>query len=161
MGTYATTTSLETVMPDITFNTATTSMATKCITWAENEINKHMAKRYDVSDWLATATAVPPEITSLTEVLSQGYLHDQMSRGGTESQSRADRLIERAMENIMKIHDGLADLVDDSGDLISERSSKIYVKSNTSGYHSTFDEDSPLNWKIDKDKKTDITSGRS
>jgi hypothetical protein len=161
MGTYATITSLGTLMPDITFNSATDDLATECIRWAENEVNKHLAKRYDVSVWLATSTAVPPEITSLTETLSQGYLHDQMSRGSTESQSRADRLIKRAMSNLEKLRDGLAELVDSSGDIIEDRTSRIYVISNTTSYSRTFNEDNPLKWKIDKDKLDDIKSDRS
>ena len=42
MGKYATTTSLEVLMVGTTFDTATTSLASKLITHAENEVNKYI-----------------------------------------------------------------------------------------------------------------------
>lgn len=157
MGTYATTTSLDTLMVGTTFDTATTSVAGQCITWAEDEINKHLSKRYDTSSF---SSSVPPMVTSLAEQLSLGYLYDQLSRGSKESQTRADRLIKRVMENLKALSDGKADLVDSSGSLISLRGGRKGVLSNTSGYTQTFNEDDPLYWKIDDDKLSDISDER-
>ena len=58
-----------------TFDTITTSLATKLITHAENEVNKYLSKRYDVGSW-TTSSSTPPLITSLTETLSAvSYTH--------------------------------------------------------------------------------------
>lgn len=158
MGTYATTTSLDTLMPTTLFDTATTSLAGQCITWAENEVNKQLAKRFAVSDW-TTAAATPPMITTISEWLSLGYLYDELSRGGTESQSRADRHIQRGMDNLALLKNHEVDLVDSSGDPIGDRSSRNIILSTTE-YPTTFDEDDPTNWIISSDKTTDISNGR-
>lgn len=160
MGVYATTTSLDTLMPEVEFNSGTEDIATICITWAENEVNKKLSKRYDTSAW-STLTLTPPMITSITETLSLGYLHDQLSRGSVESQSRAQRLLDRAMANLEELLDYSVDLVDSSGAVVSDRSSKIIIKANTDSYSNTFNEDDPLNWKINSTKLSDIDSERS
>lgn len=160
MGTYATTTSLQTLMVGTTFDTATTSLATKLITHAENEINKYISKRYDVSSF-STSTAVPPLLTSLCETLSEGYMYQRMSRGGKESLSRAKNLIDQAVENLQMIAEYKLDLVNTSGGVVTDMSQTAYrVLSNTTGYANTFNEDDPLNWEISDAKLDDIESER-
>lgn len=160
MGTYATTTSLSILMIGTTFDTLTTALGTKLITHAENEINKYLSKRYDVSAW-TTAAATPPLVTSLCEKLSEGYMHQRMSRGGKESVDRGGILIKQALENLKMIADYKADLLDSSGSVVSDFSNTSYrVLSNTSDYTPTFGEDDELNWKVDQDKLDDIDSER-
>lgn len=160
MGTYCTTTSLDTLMIGTTFDTATTALGDKCITWAEDEINKHLSERYDVSAFTPSAS-VPPMVRSLCEQLSMGYMYDAMSRSGKESHTRAERFIDRVMINLSDLVNNKADLVNTAGSSLSELSTRKGVLSNTEDYHTTFDEDDPLDWVIDSDKLNDIESGRN
>lgn len=161
MGTFCTTTSLETLMVDTTFDTATTSLANKCITNAENKIRERLSKRYDTSaDSFQTSTSIPPVVTTLCEWLATGYMYENLSRGGKGAFNRADRYIKKAMDNMKDIIDYKANIVDSSGDLVSESTESIPLYSNTKDYYDTFDEDSPLNWSVDPDKLDDIETGR-
>jgi hypothetical protein len=162
MGIYCTTTSLQTLLVGTSCDTATTSLATKLITHAENEINKYLSKRYDVAVFNATSTAVPPLVTSLAETLSEGYMYQRMSRGGKEGMQRAKDLITQATDNLKLISEYKEDLVDSSGAVVADMSQTAYrVLSNTSGYTPTFDEGDELNWVVDPDKLDDIESDRS
>lgn len=161
MGIYATTTSLQTLMIGTSFDTATTSLATKLITHAENEINKYLSKRYDVSSFNDTSTSVPPIVTSLCETLSEGYMHQRMSRGGKESMARGKELINQCLENLKSIAEYKLDLMDSSGDRINDISTGAFlIKSTTENYSNTFNEDDPVNWEVDQDKLDDIDSER-
>lgn len=163
MGTYCTTTSLSTIMVGTTFDTATTSLAGQCITWAETEIRKKLSKRYDVSGSnlaLTTTSTIPPVITTICEWLSTGYLYDNMSRGSKESHSRAERLIKRAMMNLEELMNDEVDLVLEDGSTVSDKSNRLDVLENSSDYTRTFDEDDVLSWKVDPDKLDDIRDER-
>lgn len=160
MGTYATTTSLEVLMVGTTFDTATTSLCTKLITHSENEINKYLSKRYDISSF-NTSTSIPPLVTSLCETLAEGYMYQRMARGGKESISRGKELIKQAIDNLQLIADYKLDLVNSSGSVISDLSQTAYrVLSNTTNYANTFNEDDELNWKVSQNKLDDISTER-
>lgn len=162
MGIYATTTSLEVFMIGTTFDTATTSLADKTITHAENEINKYISKRYDISSFYTTTATVPPIITSLCEQLSIGYMHQHMSRGGKESMARGKFFIDMAMKNLESIAKYELNITDSSGAVIADISGSSYnVKSTTENYANTFNEDSPLNWEVSSTKLDDISSERN
>lgn len=142
------------------FDSLTTSLATKLITHSENEVNKWLSKRYDVGAW-STSTSVPPLVTSLTETLAEGYMHQRMSRGGKDAVNRGAGLIKQVLENLKLISEYKLDLVDSNGDIVTDMSNTAYrVLSNTDTYSSTFNEDDPLNWEIDQDKLDDIESER-
>jgi hypothetical protein len=162
MGLYATTTSLDTIMIGLNFDTATTALATKMITHAENEINKYLSKRYDLSSsQFQTSTSIPPLITSLCERLSEGYIWKSNSRGGKESLARGKELVTEVIENLMLISSYKLDLLDSSGSVISDMSNTAFrVLCNTTGYTNTFDEGSELGWVVDPDKLDDIADGR-
>lgn len=149
-------------MVGTTFDAATTSLATKLITHAENEINKYISKRYDVSvSPFNTSTSIPPIITSIAETLSEGYMYQRMSRGGKESMERGSVLIKQALDNLKLIADYKLDIVDSSGDVITDMSNTSYrCLSNTDSYSTTFDEDSELDWKVDQEKLDAIESER-
>ncbi len=160
MGAYCTTTSLQILMIGTTFDTATTSLATKLITHAENEVNKYLSKRYDVTGW-TTASATPPLVTSLAETLAEGYMSQRMSRGGKEAMARGAALIKQAIDNLVLLQDFKSDLVDSSGGVISDFSNTAYqILSNTTDYTPTFGEDDELNWRVDPDKLDDIEDSR-
>lgn len=142
------------------FDTATTSLASRLITHAENEVNKYLSRRYDVSAF-NTSTAVPPLVTSLTETLAEGYMYQRMSRGGKEAMARANDLIKMAVNNLNDIANYKLDLVDTSGSSIVDMSQTAYrVLCNTSDYTPTFGEDNELDWEVDTDKLDDIDSAR-
>jgi hypothetical protein len=161
MGTFCTTTALDILMPGTTFNTATTAIADKCITQAENHIRKYLSKRYDVSGAaFQTSTSVPPVVTTMCEEMAMGHMYMYVGRGTTGDITRAKALIEHSKKCLMDIVENDGDLVDSSGDTISERTNRMAIKSNTVDYIDTFAEDSPLNWTIDDDKLDDISDDR-
>lgn len=164
MGTYATTTSLQTLLVGYTFDTATTSIATKCITDAESEVRKYLSRRYDLTDSnlaLTTTSSIPPMVTSLTEQWAEGLMYNRLSRGGKESLERGKELIKMVMANLERIAEGKADLVAASGSVIDDKTkSHKRVLSSTSTYTPTFGEDDPINWVVDSDKLDDISDSR-
>jgi phage gp36-like protein len=159
MAIYCSTSDLEIIMIGTSFDTITTSLADKAITHAENEINKYLAKRYDVSGWVAGS--VPPVVSSICEDLAVGYMYLRMGRGSKESFQRAKEISEPALENLKDLRDYKATLFDTSGSVIADNSSgSYYMKSTTENYHQIFDLDDPLNWSIDPDQLDDIEDGR-
>lgn len=162
MGIYCTTTSLQTLMIGTTFDTATTSLATKLITHAENEVNKYLSKRYDIaSSPFNTSTSIPPIVTSLAETLAEGFMYQRMSRGGKDAMARAQALIDQAIDDLKLIADYKLDVIGINGDVVSDMSNTSYrVSSTTENYSNTFNEDSELNWEVDSDKTDDIESER-
>jgi hypothetical protein len=84
-----------------------------------------------------------------------------MARGSDESYKRADRYIERVMENVKSLLDGEAQLTDSSGNLVTEIDGDWAVHCNTTDYSPTFNEDEPTLWTPDQDKLDDIEDERS
>jgi len=161
MPTFCTTTSLNTLMVDTTFDSLTTALASQCITQAENKIREKMSERYDTSaDAWQTSTSTPPIVTTWCEWLSQGYMYEGMSRGGESAFTRADRFIDKAMNNMDHVLDYKANVVDTIGSAIPDASTAFQVLSNTKDYHDTFAEDDPLSWSVDSDKLDDIATSR-
>lgn len=161
MGTYATTTSLQTIMVGTDFDTQTTSLMTKMITHAENEVNKYLSKRYDVGAF--TSTSIPPLVTSITETLAEGYYFLRNSRGGgKDSVAYGKELISQAKDNLELLAERKLDLLDANGDVVAEfADASFQVLSTTTDYAPTFNEDDELNWEEDEDKLDYIDSERS
>jgi hypothetical protein len=149
-------------MVGLNFDTATTALASKMITHAENEINKYLSKRYDLSAaTFQTSSSIPPLVTSLCERLAEGYVWRQNSRGGKESLARAKELIKEVTDNLNLIATYKLDLVDTSGSVLDDMSNTAFrVLCNTTQYSNTMNEDDELSWEIDSDKLDDIATGR-
>ena len=162
MGTYATTTSLATFMIGTTFDTATTALATSCITWAEEDCDKYLGKRYDLdSSYFATSTSTPPLVRKIAEELALGYMHIHNSRGGKESLKRGEMIQKAAFATLQELKDYKLQLTDTSGAAIPDSSNTAYqVRSNTTNYSPTFNEDDPLDWEVSSDKLEDIDDER-
>ena len=161
MGTFATTTSLNVLMPGITFDTATTSLADRCISWAEGWAKGKLSKRFDTSASPFTVYTSTSHLTCLTEELAMGNLFKLMSRGGKESLTRGKEMVESAQKAIMDIAQFEADLMGIDGVTpVSTKSTAVQIIHSASAYHSTFDEDDPIDWAVDGDKLTDIANGR-
>lgn len=160
MGLFCTTTALQTKMVGTIFDTATLALASACVYDAENELRKHLCKRYDFSaSPFLTTTSIPPMLSTLCENLAVGYMYENMARGSKEGYARADRYIDRVMENVQALLDGEAQLVDSNGDLITEIEGDWAVRS-TTAYPQTFNEDDPHNWKVSTEKLGDIADDR-
>lgn len=162
MGNYATTTSLAIRMINVSFDTATTALATEMINDAEAEINKWLSRRYDIgSAYFQTTTSIPPVVRMLCMRLSEGYMWKAMSRGGKESLERGDGMIKPVMDNLKAIAEYEAELLDTAGSLIVDMSNtSCRVLSNTKDYSNTFNEDPALNWNISGTKLDDIADER-
>ena len=163
MSKYATTSSLEIIMLGTSFDTATTALMNKMIIHAENECDKYISKRYDVSAYIAlTLTSIPPLLTSLTETLSEGYYFMRNSRGGgKDSVEYGKMLVKQAQENLMLIANRKLDLLDTAGNPVNEFANASFrLVSNTTNYSQTINEDDELKWTQDGDKLDDIESGR-
>jgi hypothetical protein len=142
-----------------TFDSVTTALADKMITHAENEINKYISKRYDISSF---QVSVPPLVTSLCETLAEGYMHWRMSRGGKDSMARGKEMIKEVQSNLLLIQGYKADILDSSGSIIDDMSTTSFrIQSSTVDYHNTFNEDDPVNWGVDLEKLLAIEDERS
>ena len=161
MGMYATTTALATLMIGTNFDTATMALAVKALTHGENEINKYLSKRYDLTVYQTSTAAIPPLMTSWCEEYAEGKMYIWMSRGGKESLARGKDLIESVLKNLLAVSEYKMDLVNTAGSVIEDFSNTAYrVLSNTSGYSNTFGEDDETAWAVDQDKLDDISNDR-
>jgi hypothetical protein len=160
---YSTTTVLSTNMVGVTFDTSTTNLASNMIVEAQNEINKYLSKRYDMSSYLTTSaySTMPPLLLSLCDRLAEGYMWIRLSRGSKESIARGKEMIADVKANLIDLRDNKADLIGLTGSPTTELENPDNVLSNTEDYHATFDEDDPLNWSVDSDKLDAIDSDRS
>ena len=142
--------------------TAVGSLATAAVELAEQEANKYLSKRYDISQsTFQTYTSCPPILRTIVRRLSVGYMYEGLARGGEDAFNRADRYIKSATENLMLISDRQLDLLNTSGSVVADLSTGSYrIQCNTSTYKDTFAEDDPLNWKVDSNKLDDIADDR-
>lgn len=161
MGTFCTTTSIETMWVGSSFADLTT-LAQEFIGDAEDELRAALSDRYDVSaDYFQTSTATPPLLEKLCKWKAIGYLYGNTSRGGKDAFKRADWYLNRCDKAIKKIMDRDMNLVDTAGSAISDQTGELQVKSSTEDYANTFNEDDALNWGVDSDKLNAIDSERS
>ena len=142
------------------FDTATVNLASACIYDAENELKKHLSKRYDFTAApFLTTTTFPPMIITLTETLALGYMYENMARGSKEGYVRSDRYIKRVMDNVAVLLAGEAQLTAIDGSLVTEIDGDWGIQV-TPAYSPTFNEDDPKNWRVDQDKLNDIEDER-
>lgn len=162
MGTYTTYTSIDPLMPGYKLDTTTAqSITSRVIDWAESCVNSGIGTRYNFGSAPFNASAtVPPMIRTLTEQITIGYVFKTWSRGAKESITRGDAMLTEAKTQLKLISAGKIDLFATDGSEITERSSSTKIRSNADSYATTFDEDSPLLWRIDPDKIDAISSGR-
>lgn len=162
MGLYATTTALQTLLYGVTFDTATTNLASLTCADAEAEVNKYLGRRYNIaSSYFQTTTSIPPMCRTLATRLAEGYMWQRMSRGAKESITRGLKLEEGVLKNLADLRDYKVDLLDSSGAAIPEGSNPAYrVKSTTRTYVPTFAEDTTTSWRVDPEKLDDIADER-
>jgi len=140
-------------------DTATTSIVNDSITDAQNEINKYLGERYDVSLW-STLSSTPPLVTTICKWYAAGLAIEACSRGSKEALKRSEVLIKRATANLEGLESGKLSIVDSSGVLVDKDNDPMQVYSSTEDYSNTFNEDDPLRWKVSAQKNLDIISER-
>ena len=162
MGFYvATTTTLSVRMPDVDFDSLTTSLVSACIDDAEAEVNKWVSRRYSLTSYQTTTAAIPPMMRSLTIKLAEGYFWQRNSRGSKESLTRGNNLEKGVLANLKDLSEYKASLVDTAGALIPNDTNNgaFRVLCNTTDYRDTFNEGPSSKWKVDPDKLDDIDDG--
>jgi phage gp36-like protein len=147
-------------MVGVEFDTPTTELATEMITDAENEIDKYLSRRYDISSaYFQTSTSIPPLVRSLATKLAEGYMWSQNARAGKDSVARGEKLVKSVLDNLQMISEYKLHLLDSAGSRLPESDNSAYsVKCNTSDYPTTFNEDDALSWAVSTDKLDDIAS---
>ena len=145
-----------------TFDTNTTAFASKCIDWAEAEVDKFMSKRYDVSGSpFNTSTSIPPLVTAWTEQMATAFMLINNTRNSKETIARGEKNLKMVMDNMQAVVEYKAHLVDQNGSPVTESENTSYnVECNTSDYSSTFNEDDELQWAVDSDKLDAIKTER-
>lgn len=159
MGTFATTSSLQTLMPGVSFDAVTTSLCSICITWAESLVRTSLARRYDMSaSPFNTSTTIPTMVTSITEQIAIGHYFKLSSRGAKEALNRGQAMIDQGKADLKDILESKVNLLDNSFSPITDRLRAVVCS--TSAYNTTFNEDNPLHWKVDTNKLSDISDER-
>jgi phage gp36-like protein len=140
-------------------DSTTSDLVDDSIIDAQNEINKYLGDRYDVTSW-DTLTSTPPMVSTLCKWLAAGYAIEACGRGGKESIARAKVLIDRAVSNLKSISSGELALVNSLGVEIVKTNDPAECLSTTEDYANTFGEDKALRWKVSKTKLDDLSSER-
>lgn len=154
---------VQAVMVDtnLSVNTATANLAQACIDDAIAKVKEKLARRYDVSSsYFNTTSAAAPALVTISRWLATSYCYSHLARGGKDAFARGNHFEKKAMDNLTQLQERKADLVDQDGAVIAERSDSFQVLSNTQDYSETFNEDNPLKWRPDQDKLDDIADER-
>lgn len=128
---------------------------------ADNLINSMISNRYDVSGF-DTSGSVPPLLQTFSEDISTYYEYRSEFSGDNQNDNEWLDRYKDSMDFLKDIRDGNMDLVDSTGSLIAEReiAALDLVESNNESYQPLFDEDGPLEWKVDDDKLDTIEDNR-
>lgn len=125
-------------------------------------INAKIARRYSVP-----VSPTPPLIANIAEDITSFYTYRTLY--AKDNQNTANRLedyltpeAQSAFALLDDIRKGSLDLVDTAGSLIAESGAVVddYIIGLNEDYHTTFDMDGPLDWKIDSDRLDSIRDGR-
>jgi hypothetical protein len=162
---YSTSTTITILLPGLPQTTSSTGHSTTIavidqhIARSDNIINSYIAQRYDVSSFVSS---VPPLLKTLSEDLTsyQSY-RSFFSSDNQNFNEWTDKYLE-AKEMLKELRDGKQDLVDENGNIIQEivTSAIDRIESTTEDYQPFFDEDEPIDWKVDADKLTNIEDNR-
>ena len=158
---YSTATSILTILPGLPATTSadgyssTVSLIESHIVRADSFIDAKCSRRYSLP-----FSPVPPFIRTISEDISSWFVY--RSEFSTDIKTDFENRFEDAVEWLNQIQAGELNLVDTSGSLVAELSttSAGFLDSNTKDYQPFFDEDEPVSWKIDADKKDGIADNR-
>lgn len=143
-------------------NSNSAALFSEAATAADDDIRGKLAKRFDISStYFQTSTSAPPLLRKVGQDLVIAYMIEGLSRGSDNDHKRADKYYKRAMSVLDELANYTMNLYDTSGSLIAaSTTNRAGVKSNTSDYYNTFNEDAIENWKVDPDKLDDISDER-
>lgn len=164
---YATSTSILVILPGmpqtstVSGYTSTVAIIDSHISRADSYINAKISNRYDVSGF-DTVGSVPPLLKMLSEDIASYYTYRSQFSADNQNVNEWTEKFKDAIEVLNQIRDGDMDLVNTTGSLITELTDteNDMVTSSTEDYQSYFDEDSPLDWKVDDDKLESINDAR-
>jgi phage gp36-like protein len=163
MGLYATTTSINLILPGFlkgnttTSDTAGTNIFDHFITNAESKINSFIAARYDVQGF--TSGSVPPLLRKLTEDIA---VYNVIRSTGYRVDDKNEYLddFKGAAETLDKLVKGELNLTYTDGSTVAVRSTTRFLSS-TEGYTPIAGLDDHQNWKRDEDEIDDTSDARS
>lgn len=163
---YSTLSSILLLFPNLPQTTTTSgysvtaAVITPHITRADNVINGKISGRYDVKNF---ATSVPPLLQTISEDIASYFSFRSFFSNDNQNFSEWTDKFKDAIDLLNEIRDGEIDLVDSSGNVISEleaTSSNGMVDSNTMDTQSFFDIDEPTEWKFDDDALSSVEDKR-
>jgi len=139
--------------------TATAAIITAHITRADNLINAKISNRYDVSAFVSNP---PPLLISLSEDITTFYTFRSLYSSDNQNFNEWTDKFKDAITMLTEIHDSEMDLVGSTGSVLPERTetAHIMIDSNTKNYTPAFGEDDSLDWSVDSEKLSDLTSDR-
>lgn len=141
--------------------TATTAVIDQHIVRADNIINGKIVKRYEVKNF---STAVPPLLKNLSEDITCYYTFRSLWSQDNQNKNDWVDKFQDAIAVLDEIRDGKIDLVDSSGNLITEKSedesTAALVDSNTKSQNPFFNIDSELDWSFDSDAVESVRDER-
>ena len=132
------------------------------ITRADNFINSKIVNRYDISGFDTTGS-VPPLLKTLSEDIATFFTMRNNYSNDNQNYNEWVEKYKDAIDMLDEIREGNMDLVNTTGSQIAIRTDEALqeVESSTEDYQSFFDEDGPLDWKVDATKIDNIDSDRS
>lgn len=163
---YSTATSILIILPGLPQTTtssgytATAALIGSHITRADNIINGKIARRYDVGGFVSSA---PPLLQTVSEDIASYFSYRSLYSSDNQNFNEWTDKFKDAMTILDEILNGDLDLVDSSGNLISERESTTTngeVDSNTIDTQSFFDVDEPTEWAFDSDMLDTVAGNR-
>ena len=139
--------------------TQTVAIINSHITRADTLIKGKIASRYDIAGFTAS---VPPLLRTISEDIASYFSFRSWFSQDNQNVNEWTDKFKEAESMLDMIRKGDMDLFNTAGALIAERASSniSLVDSNNLDYQPYFDEDGPLEWKVDSEKLDDINEKR-
>jgi len=155
---YSTSTSIYTMLPGLTNNTANTAIIDQYITRVKGKIDNYVIGLYSPGDW-TTAASTPPGIIQISDsIVAMWTMRSLFTRDGQNVNNWVAELGKQALEDLEKIASGEINLVNNSS---SREGIHTQISSDTEDYTPIFNLDEPEDWIIDNDQLDDISDDRA
>lgn len=99
MSTFCTVSTFDFVLIGSTLDAATVKLLNQKIQLSESTIKGRLSKRYDLTSY-DTSTAVPPQLRTLCELLTEGFYYKSMSRGNEKAFKRGESMCKMALDEL-------------------------------------------------------------
>lgn len=161
MGSYATTTSISTLIPGFlrgnttTSDTAGVAIFSAHVDRAEGLVNSYVAARYALP-----LSPVPPLLRTLTEDIACYYaFRGALSQDGQRKNTYIEEY-KQALSVLDDLKKGDVRLAYTDGSLVPVASSSRFLSS-SEGYTPVFGKDDPEQWGVDSDESDDLEDARA